>query len=71
MEDQFLNLKKCKNKALAEADQQTDSFLDPRTFYAVNIDDEEHLELAFTLRQQRRENERPQTSQAAKKKKYV
>jgi len=33
MEDQFLNLKKCKNKALGEADQQDDSQLDVRIFY--------------------------------------
>lgn len=33
MEDQFLNLKKCKNKALGEADTQQDIILDPRIFY--------------------------------------
>lgn len=33
MEGQFLNLKKCKNKALGEADQQEDAILDPRVFY--------------------------------------
>jgi hypothetical protein len=40
MEDQFLNLKKCKNKALGEADQQIDELLDPRVFFESQIDDE-------------------------------
>jgi hypothetical protein len=40
MEDQFLNLKKCKNKALGEADQQTDALLDLRTFYECRLDDD-------------------------------
>jgi hypothetical protein len=40
MEDQFLNLKKCKNKALGEADQQIDVLLDPRVFFESQIDDE-------------------------------
>jgi len=40
MEDQFLNLKKCKNKALGEADQQIDVQLDVRTFYECHLDDE-------------------------------
>jgi hypothetical protein len=43
MEDQFLNLKKCKNKALGEADQQIDVLLDPRVFYECAIDEEEHF----------------------------
>ena len=38
MEDQFLNLKKCKNKALGEADMQVDSILDPRVFYECQED---------------------------------
>lgn len=38
MEDQFLNLKKCKNKALGEADQQLDVLIDPRVFYEAQID---------------------------------
>ena len=50
MEDQFLNLKKCKNKALGEADQQTDVQLDVRTFYECHLDDEQHFEDAFILK---------------------
>jgi hypothetical protein len=38
MEDQFLNLKKCKNKLLGEADQQTDRLIDLRVFYDSMIE---------------------------------
>lgn len=68
MEDQFLNLKKCKNKALGEADQQSDLLLDPRLFYDCNIDEDEHFEEAFILKH-RKSEDRPQTNQ--KKRKYV
>lgn len=44
MEDQFLNLKKCKNKALGEADQQEDAILDPRVFYECEMDEDDHFE---------------------------
>ena len=43
MEDQFLNLKKCKNKALGEADQQIDILLDPRVFYDCDVDEDDHF----------------------------
>lgn len=68
MEDQFLNLKKCKNKVLGEADQQIDVLLDPRIFYDFTLDEDEHFEEAFILKH-RTSEDRPQTSQ--KKKKYV
>lgn len=67
MEDQFLNLKKCKNKALGEADQQEDAILDPRVFYECEMDEDDHFEQAFILKHRR--EDRPQTNQ--KKKKYV
>lgn len=68
MEDQFLNLKKCKNKVLGEADQQIDILLDPRIFYDYTLDEDEHFEEAFILKH-RSSDDRPQTNQ--KKKKYV
>jgi hypothetical protein len=68
MEDQFLNLKKCKNKALGEADQQNDIILDPRIFYESKQDEDEHFEEAFILKH-RKDDDRPQTNQ--KKRKYV
>ena len=70
MEDQFLNLKKCKNKALGEADQQTDSNLDPRVFYECEVDEDEHFENAFVLKHRKELEERPATA-AQRKKKYV
>lgn len=33
MQDQFLTLKKAKNKAIGEADQQHDAVIDLRYFY--------------------------------------
>ena len=68
MEDQFLNLKKCKNKALGEADQQIDELLDPRVFYENAQDEDDHFEDAFVLKHKK--EDRPQTA-AQKKKKYV
>jgi hypothetical protein len=37
MEDQFLGLKKSKNRVLGEADQQHDGLLDIRYFYLCNL----------------------------------
>ena len=69
MEDQFLNLKKCKNKALGEADTQEDAILDPRIFYECAEDEDEHFEEAFILKH--RNQDRPETSNNKRKKKYV
>jgi len=38
MEDQFLALKKSKNKILVEADQQEDQPFDVRDFYNCGLD---------------------------------
>jgi hypothetical protein len=38
MEDQFLGLKKSKNKILVEADQQEDQLFDVRDFYNCGLD---------------------------------
>jgi hypothetical protein len=70
MEDQFLNLKKCKNKALGEADQQIDTILDPRVFYDCEVDEDDHFENAFILKHRKEGEDRPATA-AQKKKKYV
>lgn len=40
MEGQFLTMKKSKNKALCEADQQHDTVLDMRDFYPSGMDEE-------------------------------
>lgn len=69
MQDQFLNLKKCKNKALGEADQQVDGLLDPIVFYDSNIDEQEHFEEAFILKHRKNEIRPATTNQ--KKKKYI
>ena len=69
MEDQFLNLKKCKNKALGEADTQVDAILDPRIFYDCAVDEDQHFEEAFILKH--RNQDRPETSNNKKKRKYV
>jgi hypothetical protein len=37
MEDQYLGLKKSKNRALGEADQQHDGLLDVRNFYSSGL----------------------------------
>lgn len=70
MQDQFLNLKKCKNKALGEADTQHDEILDPRIFYECAEDEDEHFEQAFILKHRKDDKDRPQTGNQ-KKKKYV
>jgi hypothetical protein len=36
-------MKKSKNKALGEADQQQDFTLDIRTFYETTMDEDEHF----------------------------
>lgn len=43
MENQFLTMKKCKNQALGEIDAQNDDLLDPRVFYEIKMDEDEHL----------------------------
>jgi hypothetical protein len=40
MEDQFLGLKKSKNRTLAEADQQEDQLFDIRDFYPSGLDED-------------------------------
>jgi hypothetical protein len=40
MENQFLALKKSKNKILAEADQQEDQLFDIRDFYNCGLDED-------------------------------
>lgn len=69
MEDQFLNLKKCKNKALGEADMQQDCLLDPRIFYECSLDEDEHFDEAFMLKHRKEDKDRPQTG--GKKRKYI
>jgi hypothetical protein len=48
MENQFLSLKKSKNKILGEADQQLDQLFDIRDFYNCELDEDEHLEKVFS-----------------------
>ena len=50
MEDQFLALKKSKNKILVEADQQEDKLFDIRDFYLSGLDEDEHLEKILSLK---------------------
>lgn len=50
MEDQFLNMKKCKIRALGEADQQSDTLLDIRIFFETDMDEDEHFQQAFILK---------------------
>ena len=40
MENQFLGLKKSKNRTLAEADQQLDQIFDIRDFYNCGFDED-------------------------------
>jgi hypothetical protein len=42
MENQYLSLKKSKNRILAEADQQEDQLFDIRDFYNCGLDEDEH-----------------------------
>jgi len=43
MQDQFLTLKKSKNRAIGEADQQEDLVIDLRDFYHCTEDEDQHL----------------------------
>ena len=40
MDDQFLSLKKTKNRALADADHQIDELLDVREFFDCGLDED-------------------------------
>lgn len=50
MEDQFLTLKKSKNRALREADKQEDSIIDLRDFYPSTMEEDEHYKNSFVLK---------------------
>lgn len=50
MDGQFLSLKKTKNRALADADQQIDELLDVREFFDCGLDEDEHFEETFDIK---------------------
>lgn len=50
MQEQFLTLKKSKNRAICEADQQEDAVIDLRDFYPSGMEEDEHYKNAFVLK---------------------
>jgi hypothetical protein len=43
MQDQFLTLKKSKNRAIGESDKQEDAIIDMRGFYHCEEDEDQHF----------------------------
>lgn len=50
MHDQFLSLKKSRNQAIGETDQQQDEVIDVRDFYSCSTEEEDHYHEAFVLK---------------------
>ena len=75
MEDQFLALKKSKNRALGQADTQEDMVIDLRDFYPSGLEEDEHFHQAFILRHKKSEQEgddkNVQVKNKNKKRKYI
>ena len=50
-------MKKAKNRALGEADQQEDTIIDVRNFYPSGKDEDEHFKDAFILKHRNKDEE--------------
>lgn len=50
MENEFLTLKKAKNRALGEPDVQEDTIIDMRVFFPSSMEEDEHFKESFVLK---------------------
>jgi hypothetical protein len=50
MQDQFLTLKKSKNRAIGESDKQEDAIIDMRCFYQCEEDEDQHFRDALVIK---------------------
>lgn len=76
MYDQFITLKKSKNRAIGQSDQQEDVTIDLRYFYPCEEDEDQHYRNCLVLKPKNsgEENDKQgeqQKERNNKKKKYV
>lgn len=50
MENEFLTLKKAKNRALGDPDVQEDTIIDMRVFFPSSMEEDEHFKESFILK---------------------